>query len=93
MAGDLLDGAQWDAGAGHYGLAGAAHGVGGGAVEAIGIDGYGEVVVAADALDVLLLVVCGGEYSGRWGAELVQVVEGFLVCLELFAKFGVDGDV
>jgi hypothetical protein len=93
VAGDFLDGAQGDAGAGQFGQAGAAHGVGGGAVEADCFEGFGEDVVGADALYVLIGVVCGGEEPGRWCAAVVQVVEGFLVCMELFAEFVVDGDI
>lgn len=63
------------------------------AVDADCLEGFGEDVVRTDSFDVLFWVVGGGEEPGGGGAELVEVVEGFLVGLELFSEFWVDGDV
>lgn len=71
MAGDLLDGAQRDASAGHVGQACAAHGVAGGTVNVDCFEDFGEDFVGADALDVFLWGVGRGEEPGRRGAELV----------------------
>ena len=57
------------------------------AVDAYSFEGFIEDIVRADSIYVLLWIVCGGEEPGGWGAELVQVVQGFLVGLDWFTEF------
>ncbi len=65
----------------------------GGAVDADCFEGFLKDVVGADSLYVLFWIVCGREEPGRWGAELLEVVQVFLVGQELFSEFWMDGDI